>query len=86
MRARPRAPVDVSNPLTDTAGRIQVNHCRMPDCDNYGVEARTTPVPDKHTLQPSPGICGSGRIRANILISNRSVPCWMSGLLTEYYI
>ncbi len=44
MSARPRVPVDVSNPLTDTAGRIQVNHCRMPDCDNYGVAARTTPV------------------------------------------
>ena len=44
MSARPRVPVDVSNPLTDTAGIIQVNHCRMPDCDNYGVEARTTPV------------------------------------------
>ena len=44
MSARPRVPVDVSHPITDTAGRIQVNHCRMPDCDNYGVAARTTPV------------------------------------------
>ena len=42
MSARPRVPVDVSHPITDTAGRIQVNHCRMPDCDNYGVAARTT--------------------------------------------
>ena len=44
MSARPRVPVDVSHPITDTVGRIQVNHCRMPDCDNYGVAARTTPV------------------------------------------
>ena len=44
MSARPRVPVDVSHPITDTVGRIQVNHCRMPDCDNYGVAARTIPV------------------------------------------
>ena len=44
MSTRPRVPVDVPNPLTGAADRIQVNHCRMPDCDNYGVPARTTPV------------------------------------------
>ena len=43
MNSGPRVPPGVASPLDPTAD-IQVNHCRMPDCDNYGIPARTTPV------------------------------------------
>ena len=43
MNSIPRVPPGVANPL-DPATDIQINHCRMPDCDNYGIPARTTPV------------------------------------------
>ena len=41
---RPRVPLAVQNPMAVSGTVIQVNHCRMPDCGNYGVPARTTPV------------------------------------------
>ena len=44
-----RVPVPVNNPL-DKDLNIQVNHCRMPDCDNYGIPAKTEhikPGPNK---------------------------------------
>ncbi len=34
-----RVPPSATNPLNKQT--IQVNHCRMPDCDNYGVPAKT---------------------------------------------
>ena len=43
MNDKTRVPVGAKNPLNPAAA-IQINHCRMPDCDNYGVPARTTPV------------------------------------------
>ena len=41
---RPRVPISEPNPISESGTVIQVNHCRMPDCDNYGVPVRTTPV------------------------------------------
>ena len=41
---RPRVPPDVQNPMAVSGSVIQINHCRMPDCDNYGVPARISPV------------------------------------------
>ena len=40
----PRVPLAEVNPVPDSGADIQVNHCRMLDCDNFGVPARTTPV------------------------------------------
>ena len=39
-----RVPVETPNPLSSVTRSIQVNHCRMPDCDNYGVLATTKRV------------------------------------------
>ena len=55
MNSIPRVPLGVANPLAGSGSKIQVNFCRMPDCDNYGVPARTTPVktgpsPDRDLL------------------------------------
>lgn len=36
-----RVPLSVKANLIGTQRTIQVNHCRMPDCDNYGVPAQT---------------------------------------------
>ena len=44
MSAGPRVPLSVANPLAGSGSEIQVNFCRMPDCDNYSVPARTEPV------------------------------------------
>ena len=44
MSAGPRVPLSVTNPLAESGSEIQVNFCRMPDCDNYSVPARTDPV------------------------------------------
>ena len=44
MIDRPRVPVAVENPLSESGNAIQVNFCRMPDCGNYGIPARMTPV------------------------------------------
>ena len=49
--SQPRVPVSVTNPLTGSGNEIQVNFCRMPNCDNYGTPARTNPVKPG----PSPG-------------------------------
>ena len=43
MNSGPRVPLGVANPL-DPSANIQINHCRMPDCDNYGIPARAIPV------------------------------------------
>ena len=51
MNSRPRVPLGVANSLARSGGEIQVNFCRMPDCDNYGVPAFTTPIKPG----PSPG-------------------------------
>ena len=45
-----RVPLSATNPL-DRSKDIQVNHCRMPECDNYGVAAKTEnikPGPNKN--------------------------------------
>ena len=39
-----RVPLAEPNPMVESDTVIQVNHCRMPDCDNIGVPAKTTPV------------------------------------------
>ena len=44
MNAAPRVPLGVANPLAGSGSKIQVNFCRMPECDNYSVPARTAPV------------------------------------------
>lgn len=44
MTGQPRVPVSVVNPLSRSGDAVQVNFCRMPACDNYGIHARTTPV------------------------------------------
>ena len=38
-----RIPIEISSPLRHASRPIQVNHCRMPDCGNYGVPARIEP-------------------------------------------
>ena len=49
---RPRVPLPVPIDLFGARSTLQVNHCRMPDCDNYGIPARhqhgkTGPSPDR---------------------------------------
>ena len=39
-----RIPVEIPSPISQAARSIQVNHCRMPDCDNYGIPAVTKRV------------------------------------------
>ena len=46
-----RIPVKIPSPLGRSTRSIQVNHCRMPDCGNYGVPAITRRVKSG----PSPG-------------------------------
>ena len=41
MSKLPRVPLSVKACLIGAQRTIQVNHCRMPDCNNYGVPART---------------------------------------------
>ena len=40
---RPRAPEACELDLPGGAQPLQVNHCRQPDCANFGVPARTEP-------------------------------------------
>ena len=42
-RSRPRVPLHANADLLGNEFTIQVNHCRMPDCVNYGVRPRTLP-------------------------------------------
>ena len=42
MSEQPRVPLPADASLIDTQRTLQVNHCRMPDCENFGVPARTT--------------------------------------------
>ncbi len=37
MIPSPRIPRPVTTPLVGIERTVQVNHCRMPDCDNFGV-------------------------------------------------
>ena len=39
-----RIPVEIPSPIPQAAISIQVNHCRMPNCDNYGIPAFTKRV------------------------------------------
>ena len=39
----PRVPLEAPVTIVRTATTIQVNHCRNPDCRNYGIPARTKP-------------------------------------------
>ena len=39
----PRVPLEVPVTIVRTSTTIQVNHCRNPNCRNYGVPARTKP-------------------------------------------
>ena len=58
MEAKPERPrVPEAHVLDLPGGRlaVQVNHCRRPDCANFGVPARTEPG----KTGPSPGL-GSG--------------------------
>ncbi len=48
MREQPRVPLPTKAPLIGTQRTIQVNYCRMPDCDNFGV-----PASSKHS-KPGP--------------------------------
>ena len=52
----PRVPLSEVNPVPDSGSAIQVNHCRMPDCDNFGVPARTTPVKTGPVSRPRPAL------------------------------
>ena len=36
----PCVPVPVSADIFGLDRTLQVNHCRMPDCENYGIPAR----------------------------------------------
>ena len=50
MSEQPRVPLPTKTNLTGAERTIQVNYCRMPDCDNFGVPARTVhgkPGPSK---------------------------------------
>ena len=49
-----RIPVDIPVPLDRSTRSIQVNHCRMPDCDNYGVPAITRRVGSGTSLGRDP--------------------------------
>ena len=40
---RPRVPEAWELDLPGGAQSLQVNHCRQPDCANFGVPARTAP-------------------------------------------
>ena len=50
MKDDPGAPLTVANTLAGAGSEIQANFCRMPDCDNYSVPART----DRVKTGPSP--------------------------------
>ena len=41
MIEQPRIPLPATTHLVGERRDIQVNHCRMPDCENYGVPARS---------------------------------------------
>ncbi len=43
MEARPRVPLPATSDLIGEERTIQVNHCRMPACANFGVPARHEP-------------------------------------------
>ena len=40
MKKHPRIPLPAKANLVGTERVIQVNHCRTPDCENYGLPAR----------------------------------------------
>ncbi len=40
MKKPPRIPMPVTALIAGTRYRLQVNHCRMPDCENFGIPAR----------------------------------------------
>ena len=42
MSEQPRVPLPTESPLIGVKRTIQVNHCRMPDCENFGVPASPT--------------------------------------------
>ena len=42
MSEQPRVPLPTEAPLIGVIRTIQVNHCRMPDCENFGVPASPT--------------------------------------------
>ena len=51
-KSRPRVPLPASITLPGAERTIQVNHCKMPTCSNFGVPARwqpgkTGPSPDR---------------------------------------
>ena len=51
MIAQPRIPLPATTHLVGEERDIQVNHCRMPDCENYGIPAR----PEHSKPGPSAG-------------------------------
>ena len=44
MKSQPRVPVSVTSPVAGSGNEIQVNFCRMPDCDSYGIPAVTSRI------------------------------------------
>ena len=40
-KSQPRVPLPATIDLPGSQTTIQVNHCKMPDCANFGVPART---------------------------------------------
>ena len=51
MNSRPRVPASVEILIVGKKSGIQVDHCRMPDCDNFEIPAITTQI----KLGPSVG-------------------------------
>ena len=43
MSQRPRVPLPAQVDLACVPLNLQVNHCKTPDCANFGVPARTEP-------------------------------------------
>ena len=70
-----RIPVEIPSPIPHAARSIQVNHCRMPDCGNYGVPASTKRVKSgpSATVIETPIIPYKAQIREESLVSNASV-------------
>ena len=70
MNSRPRVPLGAANSLARSGREIQVNFCRMPDCDNYGVPALTTPVKPRRSpgRDPHYKISTSGKGRLSALV------------------
>ena len=68
-----RVPVETPNPLSGVTRSIQVNHCRMPDCDNYGALATTKRVRSGPSSGRDPIMSYRAQTRGEFLVLNASV-------------